>query len=159
MARQQVVDGVVGHLEYMGVPGDEELRTHGLDLGDGARVVAARIAPDVGHQHLHLLAAEGEEVGVDAAGHAAVDVARDGAQGLEGGNAVGQLERPDVSRMPDLIDLAQKVAQRLVEAAVRVGNDAYFFQCGLGQIIGWSMNNVQVTVLPSAFFTVYMVSP
>ena len=139
--------------------GDEEFGMQLLDAAERPRIVVAGIAADVGHQHLHLLAAEGEEVGVDAAGHAAVDVARDGAQGLEGGNAVGQLERPDVSRMPDLIDLAQKVAQRLVEAAVRVGNDAYFFQCGLGQIIGWSMNNVQVTVLPSAFFTVYMVSP
>ena len=94
--RQQVVDGVVGHLEYMGVPGDEELRTHGLDLGDGARVVAARIAPDVGHQHPDALAFEREELGIDAAGQSAVDVAADGPERFEGGDPVGQFDRPDV---------------------------------------------------------------
>lgn len=124
---QQVVNRVVGDFEDVRVSGDEEFRAQGLDLRYGARVVAARVAADVGHQDPDPFAFEREEIGVYAARKAAVDVARYGPQGLERGDGVGQFERPDVARVPDFIDVLEEFPQRAVEGAVRVGYDADLF--------------------------------
>ena len=43
------------------------------------------------------------------------------------GDGVGQFERPDVARVPDFVDVAEKLLQPLVERAVRVRKDAYAF--------------------------------
>ena len=120
-------DLVVHHAQDMRVPADEQARPHGPDAVDDVRGVVARVAADVGHQHGDLLAREGQKLRVDAAREAAVDVARDGAQGLEGGDAVGQLERADVARVPDFVYVTEKLPQPLVERAVRVRKDAYAF--------------------------------
>ena len=124
---EQVVDGIVDDFEDVGMPGDEEFRVHGLDFLHGARVVMAGITSDVGHQHLHPLALEGLERGIDAAGHAAVDVAAHGAERLECGDPVGQLDRADVARMPDFVHVFQKFAERVVEGSVGVGYNADAF--------------------------------
>ena len=105
---QQVVDGIVDDLEDVGMPGDEEFQVHGLDFLYGARIVMAGITPDVGHQHLHPFAFESQECGVDAAGHAAVDIAAHGTQRLESSNPVGEFDRADVARMPDFVHVFQK---------------------------------------------------
>ena len=105
----------------MGVPGDEEFRVHGLDFLHRPRIVAARIAADVGHQHPDALAFEGEELGVDAARQSAVDVAAHGFQRFEGGDPVGQLDRADVARVPEFVDVPEEIHQGFVEGAVGVG--------------------------------------
>ena len=99
----------------------------GLDLLHGTGIVAAGVAADMGHQHPHAFALEREEGRVNPPGHAAVDIPAYGAQGFEGGDAVGQFERADVSGVPDFVDLFEEFAEPLVEASVRVGDDAYFF--------------------------------
>lgn len=81
----------------------------------------------MGHQHPDALGFEREELGVDAACHAAVDVAAHGFQRFEGGDPVGQLDRSDVARMPDFIDLPEEIHQGFVEGAVGVGQDADAF--------------------------------
>jgi len=124
---QQVVDRIVHDLEYMGVPRDEEFGVHAADSGQRPRVVAAGVAADVGHQHPHAFAVEDVEVGVDAARERVVDVSGHGPQGLEGCDAVRDLERTDVARVPDFVHVAEELPQRVVERAVRVGDDPYAF--------------------------------
>ena len=124
---QQVVNRIVDHLEDMRMPGDEEFGMQRLYLCRCARVVMARVAADMGHQHPHALAFECEEIRVDAACEPSVDVARDGAQGFERRDRVGQFERADVARMPDFVHVLEEFAQRVVECPVGVGYDADAF--------------------------------
>mgnify|MGYP005790055129 CR=1 FL=1 len=124
---KQVVNGVVDHLQNMGVSGDEQFGTDGLDAGYDFGGVVAGIASDVGHQHAHPLAVETEEFGIDPPHDAAVDVAVDGPQGFEGGDLVGYLDRTDVSGVPDLVDSLQECAERIVEGAVGIRYEADAF--------------------------------
>ena len=55
--------------------GDEEFGMQRLYFCRCARVVMARVAADMGHQHPHALAFECEEIRVDAACEPSVDVA------------------------------------------------------------------------------------
>jgi len=124
---EQPVDGIVHDAQDVGVARHEDRGASRLDALEDARVVAARVAADVGHQHRGLLAAEEVDERPYAPRRAAVGIAAHGAQGFESGDAVGQLERADVARVPDFIDVGEKSAQRVVEGAVRVRDESDAF--------------------------------
>ena len=124
---EQSVDRIVDNPQDVGVSRHEERGACRPDAREDARVVAARIASDVGHEHRRLFAPEEVDQRPDAPHRASVGIAADGPQRFEGGDAVGQFQRADVAGVPDLVDVREKAAQRVVEGAVRVGNDTYAF--------------------------------
>lgn len=107
----------------------DQVRPVLFDVAEKGGRVATGIAPDVGHQHRERFASEAGRCGPGQAGGAVVDVAIDGVQGFEGGDAVGQFDRADVARVPQFVHLGEEVAERRVEQAVRVGENAYAFHC------------------------------
>ena len=124
-----VVAAVVNDLQDVRVARDDQVRAVLPDGVEKRRGIASRIAADVGHQHRDLLAREAGRFGPREAGGVVVDVAVDGVQGFEGGDAVGQFDRADVARVPQFVHLGEEVAERRVEQAVRVGENAYAFHC------------------------------
>ena len=94
---------VVLHLQDMAVAADEELGRTGIDLLAYAGIVAARIAPDMGHQHLGALAVPAELHRKHTAKVASVAITADCPQGTELLKAQGKLERPDIAGMPNLV--------------------------------------------------------
>ena len=111
---------VVLHFQDVRVAADKELRAHVdeavIDLG----IVVTWVTADVGHQHIHLLAAESQKLGEFVAHRAAVDVAIDATQRVQFGKAVGHLTVTKVATVPHLVALAQVLDDAVVEAAVRV---------------------------------------
>ena len=87
----------------------------------------ARIAADVGYEHMFLLALEECRTVIHAAHHAAVHIAVNATQRFECGDGVRRLQRPEVSGVPYLIHILKKMFQHVVEGAVRVRNDTYAF--------------------------------
>lgn len=55
---QQVVHWIVDDFEDVGVSGDEKFRAQGLDPCQCARIITARVTPDVCHQDLNPFAFE-----------------------------------------------------------------------------------------------------
>lgn len=126
---QGVVPVVVDDFQDVRVSRDDQVGTVLLDGAEKRRGIASRIAAHVGHQHRELLAREAVGLGPCKAGGAVVDVAIDGVQGFEGGDAVGQLDGTDVARVPQFIHIGEKVAEWRVEQAVCVGENTYAFHC------------------------------
>ena len=124
---EQSVDRIVDDPQDVGVSRHEERGACRPDAREDARVVAARIASDVGHEHRRLFAPEEVDQRPDAPHRAAVGIAADGPQRFEGGDAVGQFQRADVAGVPDLVDVREKAAQRVVEGAVRVRDESDAF--------------------------------
>ena len=120
-----VVVFVVDHFQDVGVAADEDLRAVGFDQAQGAIVVAAGVAADVGHQHAHPVLFEVAHHLGEVAYVVAVAVAEDADQRLEGGDLrIGGLIA-EIPSMPDHVDRCQKIFQLLVEVSVGVGDQSY----------------------------------
>ena len=68
--------------------------------------VVARVAADMGHQHIDLFNAEKGEWLEGIACVASIDIALYGTQRFEFGYLIGQLDRADIACVPNLIDIA-----------------------------------------------------
>ena len=93
--------------------------------------VMARIATDVGHVNVYILHVEEEVCWVLHPNDMVIDVAVDGAQGLERGQGLGRLDVADVTRMPQLINILEEVEKLRNQSAVRIRKNAYFFHLRL----------------------------
>ena len=98
-----------------------------LNHPDGLGRIVARIAAYVGHQHPFTLALEKIELIIGPAHNPAVDITIYALQGLESGNLVGQLQRTEIARVPNLIDIFQELAQRLIKCIMGIGYYTYAF--------------------------------
>lgn len=123
---EQVIDRVIDDFEDVRVSRNEDFGSACLNFRYGARVIATRIASDVGYQNIALLDTEEREIVEGSARDATVDIAIDGSQGLEGGDGVGKFDGAYIACVPNLIHIFQKVAQWLVKGAVSIGYNAYF---------------------------------
>ena len=76
---------------------------------------------DVRHQHTQIFTNQVFKTRVDRPYPMVVNVAIDGRQRTESVDAVSQLQRPDIPRMPYLLDGLQKTAHCIVKRTVGVG--------------------------------------
>lgn len=115
------VDGaVVHHLEDMGVPADEEGgRAHEEGAADRG-VVVARVSANVLDEHVGSLDGEAVDLWVAQPDIAPIDIAMHSAEGTEGFERLGHLERTNVSGMPHLIALGKVPCVAFVPMAVSV---------------------------------------
>lgn len=118
---------VITHdFEDMGMPADEYIRTMEVNELSGACIVPARIAADMGHQHLQPLAFENAVERVDEAETVVVAVACHTFQRLEPSDLFCQLKASsEITGMPDLIDRLEEFTEWRIENAVSIGNQAY----------------------------------
>jgi hypothetical protein len=91
-----------------------------VDMSQRTTIVVAGIAAYMGHQHAKTLDIEDRNLGIDAAYLVVVDIAIDRTQGFERSDLVSHSQRADIARVPHLIDIAQEIAQRIVEGVVSI---------------------------------------
>ena len=128
---EQVELLVVDDLEDMRVSADVQVGLLFLQDVSHLRHVMAGITADVGHVDIDILDMEKQVLGVLHPHHVVVDVAVDGAQGLERSQGLGRLDVADVTRMPQLVDVLEEVEQLRNQGAVRIRKNAYFFHLRL----------------------------
>lgn len=97
-----------------------------------ACAIVPRVATDVGHEDIHVFDDKAVELFVAQSDVVAVDVAIDGAKGLERLELVRHVKRADVARVPDFVAILEMGEHARVEHAVGVGKQTYAFHgCGL----------------------------
>lgn len=124
---QKVEFFVVDDFQNVGVARNEKGRFELQNAVESPAVVVPRIAADVGDEYVVLFAADRIELLVKTADIPTVDVSADGMQRLEGGDAIGELERSDVAGMPDLVHPGKELPQRVIEKSMRIRYDPYAF--------------------------------
>ena len=122
---QQPQGAVVLHLEDVRVAADEEARGPRQDAARDGGVVAAGVSADVLHQDLRAVHDEAEGLREAAPQVRPVDVAIDGAQGPEAGEAVGHLGGADVAGVPDFVARLEVPQVAVVPVAVGVREESY----------------------------------
>ena len=117
---------------------DEKLRRIGVDLPSDARVVVARIAADVRHQNLDILAFPTEFFGIHQPKVAAVAVAADCPKRTERSQSIGHFGRADVACVPDFVARLEIVQVFVVPIRMGVAEDSDFFhilvKCGVWSV-------------------------
>ena len=103
---EKFVDLVVLDTQDVRVTRDENLRVGRLNLRQCLWRVVSRITANMGHKHRYLLHLEECEWLERVARVATVDIAIDRTQRFELGNLVRQLDRADIARVPNLVDIA-----------------------------------------------------
>lgn len=98
---------------------EERGRTHEEGAANGG-VVVAGVAANVLDEHVGSLDGEAVDLWVAQADVASVDIAMYGAEGAEGFELLGYLERTDVAGMPHLIALGKVPCVAFVPMAVGV---------------------------------------
>lgn len=113
-------------LEDVGMAAYEDVGTMEVDEGIGSGIVTARIAPDMGHQHLHPFAFEYPVEGMDESEIVVVAIARHAFQRLELTYLLSQFESSsEVSGMPYFIDRLEEFTELRVEYSVCVRYYSY----------------------------------
>lgn len=112
---------VVEHLQYVRVARDEEFGRMNVNLGYHLAGIFAGVSADVGHPHVHPLDGKPLVLRVAQAQFVTVDVAIDGPEGFQGLEAVGQLDRADVARVPNLVALGKIFRVTVVPPGVGIG--------------------------------------
>jgi hypothetical protein len=79
----------------------------------------------MGYKHPFVFALETAKFVVGATHHTSVDIAPHALRRLERSNLVGQLNRAEITGVPNLIYVAKELPQRLVEGVVCIRNDSY----------------------------------
>jgi len=127
---QQVRGGVAHDPEDMGMARDEERRLGGGDFFPGVRRVIARVAAHVSHVDIEAEAAPVKVFTDPAADLGSVDIAVDGAEGLESLKATEDAWS-EVTSVPDFVTFSEVFEDCVVEKAVRVGHEAYAHASGM----------------------------
>lgn len=112
---------VVLHLQDMRMSGNEEGGARGKQFRADGGIVASWITADVRHHHLHALHLEVRHARVHQPDFLPVDVPVDGAEGLHGGELVGQGDGANVARMPNLVAFAEVFRVFFIPITVGVG--------------------------------------
>ena len=100
---------VVHHPEDVGMPAYEDVRMVPVYESPCPRVITARIATDMNHQHFHTAAVKKQMVRIVETDILAVAVAINAFQRLEGRNLLRSLQPAEVSGMPYLIHRLQEI--------------------------------------------------
>ena len=117
---QQAQSLVVFHLQYVRVSADEQFGRMDKQAATDRSVVVSRITANVLDEHVGSLDGEAVDLWVAQADVASVDIAVYGAEGAEGFELLGYLERTDVAGMPHLIALGKVPCVAFVPMAVGV---------------------------------------
>ena len=102
-----------------------------LDHAFSSGGVVVGVTADVRHQHPLAFALKKFKLAIAATHYAAIDIAKNTSCGLVCSNLIGQLQRAEISCVPYLIHIAQKMAQCLVEGRVgiRYNSNAFHLMC------------------------------
>lgn len=123
---QHVALPVRHHLEDMGVPADEDVRSELVDQRLCSGGPTPRVAAYVHHQDLHPFDLKELIFGIFKAYVLAVAVAVDALQRLEFPDAVGEFEpSAEVAGMPYLIHSSEEVPESLGKYPMSIGYQAY----------------------------------
>lgn len=118
---------VVAHTQDVAVATDKDGRAERTDACIDLSGVATTVETYVRHQHLNPLALKTLPLGVGEPHRVVVNIAIDCHDGLaERGDGGRRLGISDVACTPNLVDLGQKVAQRLIESSVGIRYNSYF---------------------------------
>jgi hypothetical protein len=113
---------LVAHdLQYVGVTADEQTRPQPLDFLPRTAVVIAGVSSDVGHVNCDALAIPNEVFGNLETELRTVNISINTADWLEGPELGEKVDRPEVSRVPDLIALGEMPENSVVQKSVCVG--------------------------------------
>lgn len=131
---QHIPLGITHDLQDMGMSAYEYIRPVFVYQLSRPRIITARIASDMGHEHLHAFAFEETMERVDEAKVVIVAIAGYTDQRLELRNLFRQIHTsPEISRMPDLIDRRKKLLELRVEDAMGIRYESYIhvqtFKC------------------------------
>ena len=100
---------------------DEKLWRVFSQLMDDSRVIARRIAADMGHEHPDSFRLPPELFGIEAADILAVDITKNAAKGSEAGQLFGELGGAEIPGVPDLVARLEVMKDRVIEKVVRIG--------------------------------------
>ena len=111
---------VVHHPEDVGMPAHEDVWMKFVYKSPCPRVIPARIASDMNHQHFHAAAVKKPVVRIVKPDILAVAVAVHTFQRLEGRNLLRSLQSAEVSGMPYLIHRLQEILQRGIKQTMGI---------------------------------------
>ena len=121
----ETVEGfVVVNFENVRVARNEEVGRVGKDFRADASVVVAGVSADVFHQDVGLLHAEAQNFGEQAPHISAVDIAVNGSQRADVGQAVGHFHGADVACVPYFIALGKVFFVALVPIAMGIAEQS-----------------------------------
>lgn len=116
---------VVHHFQQMRVTRNEEPRRMRINLATDAGIVFAGIAPNVLHQHIHLLTLPPIGLRESDTDIAAVDVAIHRTQWSDFCQSVSHFHDADVARVPNFIAVLEMLCIAFVPTAMRVRKQPY----------------------------------
>ena len=118
---QHVPLWIAHNLQDMGMTADKDIRAKFVYQFPCPRVISARIASDMGHQHFHALAFEETMQGMLKAQVMIITIARYSDKRLEFSNLLRQVHSSaKIPRMPDLVHRLKKFTELLTEHPVRI---------------------------------------
>lgn len=127
--------GVVHHLQQMRVARNEEPRRMRINLAADAGIVLAGIAPNVLHQHIHLLTLPPIGFRESDANIAAVYVAIHRTQWSDFCQSVSHFHGADVARVPNFIAVLEMLCIAFVPTAMRVRKQPYASHPAIGSSV------------------------
>ena len=93
--------------------------------------IMPRITANVGHVDVDIFNMEKQILGILHSHDVVVDVAVNGAKGLERSQSISRFNTPYVARMPQLINVFEEVEELWDERAVGIGKNTYFLHLRL----------------------------
>ena len=106
---QEVQRLVELNLQYVGMPGYEELWWRGIQLSDDAAVIITWVASNVLHQDINVLTLPSEHFGKHSSQVTSIAIATYSPQGSHITQFVGNFRGADVTSMPYLVTVLEKL--------------------------------------------------